>query len=110
MIEPLNIDEARPSDTHGRGGRVRTVCGAALGGLLVGPEAGAAVRRRVALHEELAVARGAALLQHAVLRRARAHGVARHGQARDGVVRAARRPARALRALRLTTLHFHERP
>lgn len=72
--------------------------GAALGGLLVGPEAGGGVRGRVALHEELPASGGAALLEHAVLRRARAHGVSRHGEPRDGVVGAARRravPARA---------------
>lgn len=73
--------------------------GASLGGLLVGPESGGGVRRRVALHEELAAARGAPLLQHAVLRGARAHGVPRHRQPRYRVVRAARRAARARRAL-----------
>lgn len=77
--------------------------GASLGGLLVGPLAGGGVRRRVALHDELAPARGAALLQHAVLRAARAHGVPRHGQPRDGVVHAAAAARRALRAALLST-------
>lgn len=73
--------------------------GASLGGLLVGPEPGGAVRRRVALHEELAAPRRAALLQHAVLRRARAHRVPGHRQAGDRVVRAARRAGSARAAL-----------
>lgn len=79
------------------------MCGAPLGGLLVGPLARGAVRRRVALHNELAPARGAALLQHPVLRAASAHSVPRHGQPRDGVVRAAAAARRALRAALLRT-------
>lgn len=79
-------------------GSVLTLRGAALGRLLVGPEAGGAVRRRVALHDELAPPRRAALLQHAVLRRARARRVPRHRQPRDGVVDPARRAARRARA------------
>lgn len=90
----------------------RTVRRAPLGGFLVGPLARGGVRWRVALHDELPAARGAALLQHAVLRAARAHGVARHGQARDRVVRAAAAARRSLRTalLRTSTHPFSSSP